>query len=86
VLKNVSLSFAESNAIDDGGMIQLIRNNGILSPKKRFKNATIGIKTGSIEDRIFRLEELRDFLLEDFMDVLCAADKANRAHSVSPFV
>ena len=86
VLIDVSLSFTEANAIDDGCMIQLVCDNGILSPKKRFKNATIGIKTGCIEDRVFRLEKIRNLLFKDFMDVLCAADKANRTHPVSPFV
>ena len=50
-----SRRLAEANAVNDRGMVQGIGNNGVLLTKERLEHATIGVKTGGVEDGIFHL-------------------------------
>ena len=63
-------------------MVEFVADDGIVLPEQRFKNTAIGVEAGYVKDSIFCAEELRNFFLEFFMDILCAADKTHRAHAV----
>ena len=46
MFKDVPLGLAQSNAVNDGGMVQCIGDNGIFGFEQGFEQAAIGIKTG----------------------------------------
>src|SRR5687768_17515990 len=54
-------SFAKPDAIDDGSMIELVRNDCILFIQKRFKYPSVCIEGGSIQESIFCSEPGSDF-------------------------
>ena len=64
-------------------MVQRIRNDRIFFTKQGLKYTAVSIKSGSIEDGIFCSEELGNFFFQLFMDILCAADKTNAAHTIA---
>src|ERR1700744_2440520 len=86
MLVPVTLSFAKPDTIDNGRMIQLIGDDGILFAKQRFKNTSVGIKSRSIKDGVFSAKESGYLFLKLFVNVLRAADETATAHPISPRV
>ena len=60
VLVAEALSFAESHAIDDAGMVQLIGENRVLLGEQRFEEPAIRIEAGDIKNAVALAEELSD--------------------------
>src|SRR5690625_3090667 len=83
MLVNIAFSLAEAHPIDDGRVVELIGNNGILRAKKGFKYSRISIKCCSIQDRIFHPEKFGYSLFQLFMNGLGAADEPNGRHAVA---
>ncbi|MFO0938249.1 MAG: hypothetical protein U0798_17225 [Gemmataceae bacterium] len=77
MLVTKALSLAEPHAIDDAGVIQFIRKNGVLFGEKRFEQAAVGIEAGNVQDGIGLAEERGDGPLGLLVDPLRSADKAN---------
>src|SRR6185437_393374 len=75
---------AKPDPIDDGGMVQLIRDDSVLFSEQRFENSAVGIESRGIEDGIFHTEEGRQFPFELAMNILRSANEAYAAHAVSP--
>ena len=67
-------------------MVQGIGNDGVLSGQQRFEHAAVRIEAGGIEDGILRMEEVGNGFLQLFVQVLRAADEADRRHAVTPLV
>ena len=44
----VALGLAQAHAVDDGRVVQLIRNDRVLRPKQRLKQSPVGVKAGGI--------------------------------------
>ena len=86
VLVAIAFCFAESNAVDDGCMVKRIADNGVFVGEKWFEHTSVSVETGGIENGVFGLEVVRNGLLQLFMGILCATDKANRRHAKSPAV
>ena len=74
---------AEPYPIDDGSMVQRIRDNRVLLIEQGFKKTPIGVKTRGVKDRILHPQEVRDLLFECFVLFLRSADKADRSHAVA---
>lgn len=63
VLVAESLGLAESNSIDDTGMVQCIRDDGVLVREDRFKDSSVGVKARCVENGVFCAIELCDLVL-----------------------
>jgi len=83
VLVAIALCFTQANTVDDRSVVECIRYNSILLIEQGFEHSTIGIEGCYVQDGVFCSEELRQFVFEFFMDVLCAADETNTAHAVA---
>lgn len=64
-------------------MVELIRDQGIISAENGLEDATIGIEAAGIENGIIGAVELADLLLELLVDILGAADKSYGRHAIS---
>jgi len=80
------LRLAKSYPIDDRCVVQLIGNYSILLAEKRFKNASVGIKSGGIQNRVLSSKECGDFGFKFLMNILGTADKAYAAEALPPVV
>ena len=78
-----ALCLGEPHAVDDRGMVERIRDNGILFRQQRLEQTAIGIEAGGIEDRRFHAQEGRNPRLELLVLFLRATDEANRGHAVA---
>ena len=74
---------AQSDAVDDAGMIERIADDGILLVKQRFEQAAVRIEAGGIENRILHRQIRAQALLQLAMHALRAADEAHRRHAVA---
>src|SRR5689334_11595282 len=81
-----TLGLAKANAVDDGGMIEFVADNGVLFVIQRFKNTPVGVECGHVQDSVFSAQEFRQFSFQLFMYILRAADKAYTTHAISPAV
>ena len=79
----IALGFAEANAVDDGGVIERVADDGILSGEEWFEHAAVGVEASGIEDGIVRFEEARDGRFEFLVQILCATNEAYRRHAVA---
>ncbi len=53
-----TLRFRQANAVDDAGVVQLIRDDGVICSEQRLEQASVCIKARAVEDRVFRAEKL----------------------------
>jgi len=79
-----ALSFAETHAVDDGGVVEGVTDDGVLGGEEGFEHAAVGVETGGEEDRVFGAEEGGEGLLEFAVHPLGAADEAHRGGTVAP--
>ena len=86
VLVAVALGLAQAHAIDDGGVVERVADDGILFGEERAEQASVGVEAGCVEDGVLGLEILRDGSLQLLVDVLRAADEAHRRHAVAAAV
>ena len=82
----VALGLAQAHAVDDGRVVQLIRNNRVLRPKQRLKQSPVGVKAGGIEDGVVGACELCAAAFKFLVNLLCAADKADGRQAETPAV
>ena len=50
--KSVALGFTQPNAVNDGSMVERIRNYGVFWAEKRLEHASVGIKARSKENGV----------------------------------
>ena len=72
----ITLSLAEAYAVDDGSVVEGVRDDGVLIGKERAEETSVGVEAGSIQDGVFCLEVFCDGSLQLLVDVLSAADEA----------
>jgi hypothetical protein len=77
------LRLTQSDSVNDRSMIQFIRKHRILRCKDSFEQTRIGVKAGRIQNGILSLMELGQFVLQVFVDGLCAANEPHRAQTCS---
>lgn len=78
-----SSGLTKPDSVDDAGMVKGITDNGVPFVPQDFKQPTVGIETGTIEDGVFCTEEPADGLFELFMQILCAANKPDGSHAIA---
>ena len=75
---------AEPDPVDDRGMVERVRDDGVVGPEQRLEQAPVGVEAGAEEDRVLGAEERRQPLLELLVQRLCAADEPHRGHPEAP--
>ena len=76
-----ALRFAQTYAVDNGGMVQCVRNDRVFCTQQRLKQTSVGVKAGGVQNRIFHAQEISQLLLKLLVAVLRAADKAHGGHT-----
>ena len=79
----VTFRLAQPDAVDDGGMIQRVGDDGILVGEQRLEQSAVGIETCRIKDGVFRVEIFGNRLFKLLVQVLRTADKAHGRHAVA---
>ena len=72
---------AEADAVDDGGVVEGIGDDGILFGEEGLEDTAVGVEAGGVEDGVLGAEELGDLLLKLLVEVLAAADEADGSHA-----
>ena len=80
---SIALGLAQTNTINDGRVVQRIRDHGVLRPKERFEQPSIGIKTGREQDRVVHTKEYCQLCFKLPVQILRSTDEADRRHAVS---
>lgn len=83
VLIAVPLGLAQADAVDDGGVVQLIADDSVLGGEHHFEQAAIGVEAGGVENGVFGAEETADGSLQLLMDGLGAADEADGGQTIA---
>ena len=86
VLIAVALGLAQTHAVDDGGVVQLVGDDGVLRPQQGLEEAPVGVEAGGVEDDVVHSQEFRQLLLQLLMDGLGPADKADGAQAEAPLI
>ena len=76
----------EPHAVDDRGVVQRIRDDGVLLREERLENAAVGVEAGSVENRVLRAEIIGDRTFQLLVNILAAADEPHRRHAETPLV
>jgi hypothetical protein len=77
----VARRLAQADAVDDGGVVQLVADHGILPVEQGLEQAGVGVEAGGIQDGVIRLQKAGDCLLQLLVQVLRSADEAHRRHT-----
>ena len=81
-----ALSLAQADAVDDGGVVQRVGDDGVLRREKRLEDTAVGVEAGGVEDGVIGVEILGDGLFQLAVAVLRAADEADGGHAVAALV
>ena len=79
----VAFGFAEAHAVDDGGVVEGVGDDGVLFGEEGLEEASVGVEAGGVEDGVLGVEVFGDGALELFVEVLGAADEAHGTHAVA---
>ncbi len=75
------LRLAQTDAVDDGGVIECIGNHGVRFAQQGLKKSAVGIETGGIQHRVLGAKKSGQARLQFPMNLLRAADEADRGHA-----
>ena len=81
-----TLDLGEPDPVDDARVVERVADDGVLFTEKCLEETAVRVEARAVEDRIFGAEEARDPILELLVDVLRAADEADRRHAVAPAI
>ncbi len=82
VLVRVLHRLAEAHAVHDRGVDEPVGDHDVLVGEDRLEDPGVRVEAGREQERVFRPEELRQAVLQLAVDVLRAADEADRRHAV----
>ena len=54
-----ALGLAEAHAVDDGGVVELVGNDGVLGAKQRLEQTAVGVKAGRVKNCVLRAQKTR---------------------------
>ena len=77
----IAFSFTQTHTINNRRVVQCVGDNGVFRTQQCFKQATVSIKAGRVENRIFHPQECSQLLLKLFVAVLSATNKTHRSHA-----
>lgn len=60
----------QSDPVDDGGVVQLIGQHGIIWTQQNLEQSGVGIETAGVQDAVLPLVKLCQLLLQMFVQVL----------------
>ena len=86
VLVAEALGLAEADAVDDGGVVQLVGDDGVLGPQDGLEEAAVGVEAGGVKDGVLLANEPGDTPFQLLVDVLGAADEADGGKAEAPLV
>ena len=86
ILITIALGLAKAHAVDDAGMVQGIRDDGVLVGKERTKQASVGIEASGIKDSVLCLEVIADGSLQLLVNIHGTTDEANGCHTITATV
>lgn len=70
VVVTETFGLAKTDAIDDTGVVQRVRDNSVLRGQDSFKDTRISVEARSVEDGVFGAIELCQLLLKILVDIL----------------
>src|SRR5208337_4366906 len=86
VRENLYFGAREPAAVDDGGMIELVRDDDVFASQDGLHRSRIGGESGLENHRSLDVFEPGDFLLQLHVDRHGAGDGAHRAGAYAPFL
>ena len=86
VLVTESLSLAETDAVDDGGVVQLVGDDCIIGTEQCLEQTGVSVEAGCVQDGVICTQEVGDCLLQVLVDLLCAADETDGGQTEAPVV
>ena len=86
VLVAEALRLAQTDAVDDAGVVQLVAQDRVLLAEQWFEQPAVGVEAGDVEDRVFLAEEVGDRLFELPVRLLRAADEADAGKTIAPLL
>ena len=78
-----TLGLAQAHTVNDGSVVEGVRDNGVLGCEKGLEHTAVGVEAGGVQDGVFRVEIVCNGLFQLFVDILGAADEADGGHSVT---
>ena len=78
-----ALGLAQADAVDDGGVVQGVGDDGVLGGQQGFEHAAVGVEAGGVEDGVVGMEVVGDGSFQLLVEVLGAADEADGGHAVA---
>ncbi len=79
-----ALGLGQPDAVDDRGMVELVRDDGAPFVEERLEDAAVGVEGRGVEEGIVHPQEVGHPALELLVDPLRAADEADRSHPEAP--
>src|SRR5262249_38975058 len=67
----------------DAGVIELVADDGVLLAEDRLEQPAVRVPAGAVEDGVVLAQEAGDGALELLVNLLRAADEADRGHAVA---
>ena len=78
-----SFGFAESDTVDQTRVVQRVTDDGITLIQQRFKQASVCIEAGTVENRVLGTEKLTDSLFQLLVQILRTTNKPHRGHAIA---
>src|SRR5207253_4918091 len=69
--------------VDDAGVVQFVGQDRVLVAEDSLEQSAVGVPARRVEDGVLLAEEARDSLFELLVQLLSAADEANRGQAVA---
>jgi len=66
----------QADAVDNAGMVERVTDYGVFGTENSFKQTAVGVKTGRIQNGIFRTMKIADLFLQAGMKILGTTYKA----------
>ena len=82
MLVSVSFSLAQSDAVNQTGVVESIGHNGVLWSETSLEKACVGVEAAWIQNTVFYFVESGNLSFEFFVNILSATNKSDRRHAV----
>src|SRR3989442_2711271 len=79
----LTFGLAQTNAVDDRGVIQGVGDDGVVLAQKRLEHTAIRVERARKEDAVLRADEVRQPPLQLLVPVLRAADEPHTRHPIT---
>ena len=73
-----ALGLAQADAVDDRGVVERVRYDGVVRGENSFKEPPVCIKARRVKDGVFGAEVFTEFFLKLAVQGLCSANETDR--------